>query len=231
MQLLNLPLIPGLVVEQVGTLLTAVKDYAQFKSYVDNLRGGVCPFCDPYFSQHKDKDGKQLNVAIKTIGDGQDAWRMWNNPFPIRSGKTRIVSAETHLVIAPVRHITSPNEMTGNDWMAWTSLIQFALTDHDDCGNSGMNLPGGGVLMRFGDPSLNAGSVLHIHTNIIVPNLKGEARVPLAKEPEDVAENVRILHIFSRILSLIEAGDAKTATEAATMLLPAEQATVQGRLS
>lgn len=191
MDLPNLPVIAGLTQDKVATLVNALKSYKQFQEYVNNLRAGKCPFCDPL---------GPLNKVIDTAGEGTDsAWRMWHNPFPIQGGKPRIVSAETHLVIAPVRHITDPNQMTDDDWVNQTELIRYAVTT--DHGRDGMNLPGGGILTRFGRPELNAGSILHIHTNIIVPNLKAEVRPPLAKDPKEMETDYKILAIFAKVIA------------------------------
>lgn len=191
----QLPHIDGLTSEKVATLVNALKSYKQFEQYVDNLRKNICPFCDPL---------GPINVVIKTVGQGSSfAWRAWHNPYPIQGPnpnpeeeKKRIVSAETHLVIAPVRHVTSPSQMATEDWVNQALLIRFATTS--DSGD-GLNLPGGGILTRFGRPELNAGSILHIHTNVIVPNLLTEVRPPLAKDPKEMEHDYRILAVFAKM--------------------------------
>ncbi len=50
-------------------------------------------------------------------------------------------------------------------------------------------LAGGIIATRFGDMSLNSGTVPHLHENIMVPNGTGEVRIPVFKDPKDRAEN------------------------------------------
>lgn len=51
------------------------------------------------------------------------------------------------------------------------------------------DLPGGGVIIRFGDMRRNAGTVPHLHENIMVPDGTAEVRIPLFKNPEDRQKN------------------------------------------
>ncbi len=109
---------------------------------------------------------------------------MWRNPFPAKN-------TVEHLVLAPDRHITNLGEMTLEDWQAFRNMVYHFhdLTTHR----------GGAIVMRFGDPTLNAGSVRHIHANIIVPAGTGEVRVTLAKEREEIEHKKKVLCIFEKL--------------------------------
>lgn len=171
--------IPGLEDEDVSTLLNA-RTFKQYRQYVQDRLNGICPFCDPLDAE--------LNKVIRQTNDcfEDGDWRIWRNPFPQKH-------TSTHLIIAPVRHVVRANQMTFNDWQNMTSLIDYAISA------IGMGLPGGGVLMRFGDPALNAGSIRHLHVNIIVPDGTGEVRLPLAKDPKDVEAKRKVIAVFEKI--------------------------------
>jgi hypothetical protein len=176
----ELPKISGLEDEEVSTLLN-VRTYRQYCQYVDDRLAGKCPFCDPL--------DPELNKVIQAAWKDGLGWRMWQNPFPIKH-------STTHLIIAPVRHIVHPDSMESGDWDQMANLINYAISGRDGLG---MGLPGGGVLMRWGDPKLNAGSIRHVHANIIVPDGTGEVRLPLAKEPAEVEEKTRVIAVFERM--------------------------------
>jgi len=111
-------------------------------------------------------------------------WHLWENPY---------AHAHTalHLVLAPARHISHVREMKEEDWIALSQLVGFAVDEYD--------LPGGCVAMRFGDPALNAGSIRHLHCNIIVPDGTGNVKVTLAKDAEKQAENIDRVRVFEKL--------------------------------
>ncbi len=174
--MIELPVIPGLSAEDVATLLN-VKTLAQYKQYVADMLAHKCPFCEP------------LDTNLNRVISEHGGWRMWHNPFPAPNSRV-------HLVIAPVRHITHPHDLATDDWHHMTRLISRAVSQEDWLD---LELPGGGVLMRWGNPRWNAGSIRHIHTNIIVPNGEGEVRLPLAKNPKDVEKKSKTLHVFEKM--------------------------------
>lgn len=46
------------------------------------------------------------------------------------------------------------------------------------------HLEGGIIATRFGDMRLNAGTIPHLHVNIMVPNGTGEVRIPAYKSTD-----------------------------------------------
>lgn len=132
-----------------------VRTEAQRKNMLDTIGKGLCPFCD----------GQGFNPAInKVIWQGKH-WRLWHNPFPYDN-------TQTHLVFATHKHITDISELTPEIWKEWSEINQDIIKN--------MNIPGGGIVMRFGDLAYNGGSLQHLHSHIIVPNLKGPVAPPLA---------------------------------------------------
>ncbi len=130
-------------------------------------------FCDPLGPK---------NVVLFGVG----GWRVWENPFPEPNTKL-------HLVLAAARHI-STEEMPGvEDFTAIGRIFVWATERYRN------HMEGGGVLMRFGSPEYNAGTILHLHANIMVPNLKGEVRPPLAKTPDRDARGYRRIELFEKL--------------------------------
>lgn len=207
--------IDGLENEDINTLLNT-KTYAQYVQYVKDQQNGVCPFCEPLDSN--------LNRVIEQItipdGDTEASWRMWENPFPVKH-------SERHLVIAPKRHIIHPDHMTSGDWDCLSYLFAFAISVQE---GQSIGLPGGGILLRWGDPSLNAGSIRHIHANIVVPDGTGEIKLTLAKDPEKVEQKKKVVMAFEKMRRLGEKYPDKEPEELANMLPDNELALVVDRL-
>lgn len=144
--------IPGIDQEDIGTLLN-VRSYSQYVEMVNRILSGKCPFCE-------------LDTNLNKVLHQRSGWKMWRNPFPAKN-------TTEHLILAPDRHITNLGEMTPEDWRAFYGMVYHFndLTTHK----------GGAIVMRFGDPAMNAGSIRHLHANIIVPDGTGEVRVTLGQ--------------------------------------------------
>ncbi len=176
----NLPKIEGLTEHQVLTLTRARKP-KQYADMIKDCLAGKCMFCDPL---------GEKNVVLTVI----DGWRVWENPFPEPN-------TSLHLVLAPVRHI-STEELPGvEDYTARGKLFAWARERYGD------RLKGGGELMRFGSPEFNAGTILHLHSHIMVPDLAGEVRLPLAKEPDRVELGIRRLWVFEKLRNSVPMTD------------------------
>lgn len=160
--------------EDITSLLN-VRTYNQYCEAVEYITQNKCLFCQLDL---------KLNKIIKEVPEG---WRLWQTPHPIKH-------TAHHLVITPTKHITDVAAMTQEDWRGLTSLIEYATGP-----DSKLNLPGGAVVMRFGPPKFNAGSIRHLHVNILVPDGTGEVRVPFAKTPEDIEHKKKILAVFEKM--------------------------------
>ncbi len=75
--------------------------------------------------------------------------------------------------------------------------------------------------MRFGSPEYNAGSVLHQHANIIVPNGNGPVQVTLAKDTDKI-------HDITERMAAFELLRTGASVESLTI---EQQALVKGRLT
>jgi len=169
---LNIPKIDGLTEHQVLTL-TRARKYKQYLSMIEDYKAGKCVFCDPL---------GEKNVVLVEL----DGWRMWENPFP--EDNTAL-----HLVLASVRHISTEELPSRHDFMSVGGLFEWAEVRYGD------RLRGGGMLMRFGSPEYNAGTILHLHAHIMVPDLKGDVRLPLAKEPARIELGYLRLRAYEKV--------------------------------
>jgi diadenosine tetraphosphate (Ap4A) HIT family hydrolase len=119
----------------------------------------VCPFCLPEFKER---------VAI----DEGQFWRVVNNDFPYPHH-------QRHLLFVLKRHLEGNlNEIppaAGLElWVLFSRVV------------NALKIPGGGLVIRFGDPKFNAGTIRHIHAHLQVPDLTGPAKATFAKDPEKV---------------------------------------------
>ncbi len=89
-------------------------------------------------------------------------------------------------LIVPRRHLVKMEELEFRDWKALSELTRRCLKLGE--------IRGGGIMWRFGDPHMNAGTVEHLHINIIEPIGGKEYRPPFAKdESEHAADYARML--------------------------------------
>jgi diadenosine tetraphosphate (Ap4A) HIT family hydrolase len=104
---------------------------------------------------------------------------------------------EYHLIVAPKRHVRFPWELGLDEEISINEAQRFLASKFD--------LRGGIIATRFGDMSLNAGTVPHLHINIMVPNGTGEVRIPVFKDPCDREENQKRAAKFAEQYEKIEA--------------------------
>jgi len=60
-------------------------------------------------------------------------------------------------------------ELKNEDWLAVLKLAQYAVKK--------FNLPGGGLVMRFGETTYTGATVCHLHAHLIVPKLDSKKKV------------------------------------------------------
>lgn len=139
-----------------------------FKQYCCTLRSllnpsDFCPFCATELR-------RRGRAALQTMG----TWSLFENEFPnARNAKM--------LLIVPRQHLTSLSQIRPDGAMDLIALLQT-------CG-----INDGGLLMRFGDPHYHAGTIEHLHLNVIRPIPGTELRIPLAKNLPDHVKNYQRL--------------------------------------
>lgn len=132
----------------LGTIANA-RSEEQRTHMQQTVERGICPFCD-------------LNTTLNKVIIQTPHWRAWPNPFPYSRHAH-------HFVLAPREHITSisallkiPEAIQERDWICDELIRQF-------------NLEGGAVVMRFGNPKRNAGTLTHLHVHVQAPDGTGPA--------------------------------------------------------
>jgi diadenosine tetraphosphate (Ap4A) HIT family hydrolase len=149
--------------------LLNVRSLAQYTEMVGRILSGHCPFCEL---------DEKINRVIVEIG----GWRIWENPFPLKH-------TSDHFVLAPRRHVTHIADLGNDDWRSIQAIVSGTT----------QRLSGGALVFRFGDPRKNAGSVRHLHANVIVPDGTGRVQATLAKEPGEISEKRAILVVFEKL--------------------------------
>src|SRR3989344_5738582 len=115
-----------------------VKKTAVVSRYKNNgVVGEVCPFC--YVRPPE-------NTAIKEILREGKYWRVFHNPFPYLGFKY-------HIIIAAKEHLTSIEEVSHE--------MGAELFEHTRWINQNFEIPGGGIVSKFGEPKYRTGSQDH----------------------------------------------------------------------
>src|SRR5690348_14472676 len=98
----------------------------EYKEVINTIAAkGKCPFCPDNFRYHKEP-------ILKEEGD----WLITKNSWPYKNSQHHfIVICKTHKELLP--------EVTVDDWVAISSLMNWAIKE--------FNLKGGGIAMRFGE--------------------------------------------------------------------------------
>lgn len=166
--------IHGLNQDQILSLVNS-RSYSQYCEAINAFLAGKCIFCDPLGPK---------NQILHTTDGGELAWRVWRNPFPLKH-------TSHHLVMAPVRHITDPKDVTLDDWRRQGEIWLYARDQ--------LGIVAGASVGRFGSPEFNAGSILHLHYNIIVPDGTGDVQITIGKSPRKIAEISARMKVFEKL--------------------------------
>ena len=126
---------------QLGSTGAATSE-AQRLAMEKTVGKGVCPFCDV-----------DPNIT-RVIREGVH-WYLCHNAFPY-------AGLSLHIIIASKKHLTSVAKVSPEMAAELFGHIQWAVQE--------FKIPGGGVLMRFGDPAYHGGSISHLHLHIEVPD-------------------------------------------------------------
>jgi hypothetical protein len=117
--------------------------------------------------------------------DRAEAWYsgcyLTENKFPHRG-------TERMLLITTRRHVVDPGHLTGSERIAFWRLFDIARQRY--------GIAGGALVFRFGNPLHHAGTVIHLHANIIVAKGDEEYRPTLGKGADVFADDYRNLRTF-----------------------------------
>jgi len=133
-----------------------------------------CPFCQSEMRRR----GRKADFE-------KGHWLLIKNEFPHKNTR------QMYLVI-PRQHIVSLSELSTSDWLDLANLIEKCARQY--------HIEGGGIMWRFGDARFNAGTVEHLHINIIEPIPGKEYRPPFAKnEPEHSEDYARLTKFVAEL--------------------------------
>lgn len=107
---------------------------------------GVCPFCAEYL-------GKFHQSPIEWEGEH---WVVTKNGWPYTN--TRV-----HLLAILKLHQEDVGQLSDAAAAELFTALKWAVAKYQ--------IPGGGLVVRFGDSNYSAGSVLHLHAHIIQPDI------------------------------------------------------------
>lgn len=122
----------------------------QKAAYEGTVGQGICPFCGKF-------DDLPEEIRIRMIYQGT-FWRAWYNPFPYPGHSA-------HIVLAPIEHWMQPSDVTPEAASEWMQINAHMIKT--------LELPGGGIVMRFGNHEYKGGSITHLHSHIQVPDRSG----------------------------------------------------------
>lgn len=143
--------------------LEGCRNYEQYYHMREQFETGFCPFC----------------TVDRTLNDVK-----WEDDFAqgwvVPEAFMRKELAH-HFIIMPKRHVRFETELSEDEVLSIHHAKKLLAVSFD--------IRGGIVAVRIGDMRLNAGTVPHLHYNIMVPNGTGEVKIPVFKDPKDRAKN------------------------------------------
>ncbi len=152
--------------------LEGCRNFEQYCHMRTQFETGFCPFCTV---------DRSLNKIY------------WENNFALCWAVPESFmrkELEFHFIIVPKRPVRFETELSDDEVLA-IHTAKKKIFSH-------FNISGGIVAVRFGDMRLNAGTVPHLHYNIMVPNGTGEVRIPVFKEPADREKNMTRAREFAK---------------------------------
>lgn len=118
------------------------------------LAKGLCPFCPKYLVEYHDHP---LEI------EGRH-WVVTKNDYPYTGTKL-------HYLFICRRHVTRPEELQLRELKELLALIERFNQEHQ--------VPGGAILMRFGQTDYTGASVDHLHLHLIVGGKRRPKAEPL----------------------------------------------------
>ena len=149
--------------EEEQFCLEGCGSYKQYHHMRHGFESDICQFCT-------------LDPAINFVLWEDESATCWS----VHPNFKRTELAH-HLIVIPKRHVRYPWELKVHEVLSMQGARIYLSHEFD--------LAGGIMATRFGDMRLNAGTVPHLHENIMVPNGTGEVRIPVFKDPKDREAN------------------------------------------
>ena len=137
-------------------------DFAYYCQLRKTFEEGYCGFCD-------------LDEAINPTLYENEHWILTENAFK------NVRPCKVMLLIISKEHWRQLGDITPEAWASFSEMIAWAEKEY--------NIPGGMLFLRFGDMRLNAGTMLHLHWNLWVPDGSGPLSAPIFKSEEERAKD------------------------------------------
>lgn len=103
---------------------------------------GVCPFCPVYLSVYH----------TPPVIAGNDHWVATENQWPYDNTRH-------HYLLITTKHCEKLGDISGNAWSALGALVTSLEQE--------LAITGGALVLRFGDPATNRGTVRHLHFHLV----------------------------------------------------------------
>ena len=141
------------------------REEEQVQVMQDIAQAGHCPFCEENLRRyHKQPILKET-----------PHWLLTQNQWPYAHTKH-------HFLVIYRQHAERLSELAPEAGQELFSLAAWVEQEYD--------LPGGGLAMRFGQTRYSAGTVAHIHVQLLTPDLDDPeyepTRIKIGKSPEDL---------------------------------------------
>ena len=117
----------------------------------------------------EDKDPMAPEYIEQEILFMTDYWHVSMNRFPYEG-------AEKQFLIVAKGPVYKIEEISPEMWLDLQKIWQKLVKEYD--------LSGGGICMRFGDPSLSGASLTRLHAHIIMPKQGEKVRFPIGGRAE-----------------------------------------------
>ncbi|MFH2118666.1 MAG: HIT family protein [Candidatus Paceibacterota bacterium] len=118
----------------------------QVKVMEQIVESGECPFCLATIKKYH-----RTPILKET-----DHWLLTRNAWPYDNTRE-------HFLIILKPHKERLSELSSEEGADFFRLMAWAEQEFD--------LPGGGLAMRFGDTNYSAGTIKHLHVQLIVPDI------------------------------------------------------------
>lgn len=143
--------------------LDNAREEEQLKVMQDIASNEHCPFCIENLKKyHKQPIIKETKYWLLT----KNQW-----PYP---------NTKVHFLVIYKDHAINLSELADKSGEELLQLVKWVEKEY--------KIPGGGWVMRFGDTRYSAGTVNHIHAQILVPDIKKEGYQPtrfkIGKSPD-----------------------------------------------
>jgi len=134
---------------------TSHRPDGKYKGVISRIQeDGVCPFCPEHLSAY------HKNPILK---EGE-FWLLTENMYPYEGAKY-------HILLIHKEHVETLEEVSEAAWMELKNLMDAFAKEND--------IPGGTLVMRFGDTACTGASVSHLHANLVSADGEDPDRDPI----------------------------------------------------